>query len=44
LLAKADQALLTGKRAGKDQLRTAAAAWPEEEPPAEVPREPAPAG
>ena len=28
LLAKADQALLAGKRAGKDQLRTASGAWP----------------
>jgi len=31
LLAKADQALLEGKRAGKDQLRTASEAWPWEE-------------
>src|SRR5688572_823879 len=28
LLAKADQALLAGKRAGKDQLRTASGRWP----------------
>jgi diguanylate cyclase (GGDEF)-like protein len=28
LLAKADRALFAGKRAGKDQLRTAAGAWP----------------
>ena len=28
LLAKADQALLAGKRAGKDQLRTATGEWP----------------
>jgi diguanylate cyclase (GGDEF)-like protein len=28
LLAKADQALLAGKRAGKDQLRTAVGQWP----------------
>jgi diguanylate cyclase (GGDEF)-like protein len=34
LLAKADQALLAGKRAGKDQLRTAAGPWSREgEPP-----------
>jgi diguanylate cyclase (GGDEF)-like protein len=31
LLAKADQALLEGKRAGKDQLRTAGDVWPWEE-------------
>src|SRR3712207_1822716 len=31
LLAKADQALLAGKRAGKDQLRTAPDRWPWEE-------------
>ena len=31
LLAKADQALLAGKRAGKDQLRTASGEWPWEE-------------
>ena len=31
LLAKADQALLAGKRAGKDQLRTASGGWPWEE-------------
>ncbi|HEV2062393.1 MAG TPA: GGDEF domain-containing protein [Solirubrobacteraceae bacterium] len=46
LLAKADQALLAGKRGGKDQLRTASGEWPwegeEREP--EVPNAPAPAG
>ena len=31
LLAKADQALLAGKRAGKDQLRTASGRWPWDE-------------
>jgi diguanylate cyclase (GGDEF)-like protein len=43
LLAKADQALLAGKRAGKDQLRTAAGHWPWEdgEDSEAVPTEPA---
>ena len=42
LLAKADQALLTGKRAGKDQLRTAGRwPWDEEEGAEAVPSEPA---
>ena len=44
LLAKADRALLSGKRAGKDQLRTASGEWPWEEPAPEVPNEPAAAG
>ena len=44
LLAKADQALLAGKRAGKDQLRTAATDWRfAAEDAAELPNEPAPA-
>jgi diguanylate cyclase (GGDEF)-like protein len=46
LLAKADQALLQGKRSGKDQLRTASGEWPWEEAPppeGEVPDKPAPA-
>ena len=45
LLAKADQALLAGKRAGKDQLRTAAQDWrfAAEEPPSPLPTEPTPA-
>jgi diguanylate cyclase (GGDEF)-like protein len=43
LLAKADQALLAGKRAGKDQLRTATGEWPwsEEDGAAPLPSEPA---
>ena len=41
LLAKADQALLAGKRAGKDQLRTAAGEWPWEEEPEPLPNQPA---
>jgi diguanylate cyclase (GGDEF)-like protein len=43
LLAKADQALLAGKRAGKDQLRTATGHWPwdDEDHPDPVPNEPA---
>jgi diguanylate cyclase (GGDEF)-like protein len=46
LLAKADQALLEGKRSGKDQLRTASDVWPwEESAPAESPPVPSvPAG
>ena len=44
LLAKADQALLAGKRGGKDQLRTASGEWPWEEPEPEVPNQPAQAG
>ena len=44
LLAKADQALLAGKRGGKAQLRSASGEWPWEEPAPEVPNEPAPAG
>ena len=38
---EADQALLQGKRSGKDQLRTAAGEWTRDEAPDEVPREPA---
>jgi diguanylate cyclase (GGDEF)-like protein len=41
LLAKADQALLAGKRAGKDQLRTASGEWPWD---GEEHMDPAPAG
>jgi diguanylate cyclase (GGDEF)-like protein len=43
LLAKADQALLAGKRAGKDQLRTATGGWPwaGEDGPRVLPSEPA---
>ena len=41
LIAKADQALLEGKRAGKDQLRTASGAWPWEEGGGGAPAEPA---
>jgi diguanylate cyclase (GGDEF)-like protein len=43
LLAKADQALLAGKRAGKDQLRTATGEWPwdGEDGATAVPSEPA---
>jgi diguanylate cyclase (GGDEF)-like protein len=42
LLAKADQALLAGKRAGKDQLRTATTDWPwATEGADDVPSEPA---
>ena len=41
LLAKADQALLQGKRAGKDQLRTATGEWPWDESGAPVATEPA---
>ncbi len=40
LLAKADRALLAGKRAGKDQLRTASGEWPWEDVPT-GPEEPA---
>jgi diguanylate cyclase (GGDEF)-like protein len=41
LLAKADQALLEGKRSGKDQLRTASELWPWEEGAGGPPGEPA---
>jgi diguanylate cyclase (GGDEF)-like protein len=41
LLAKADQALLAGKRAGKDQLRTAVGTWPWEDGAEQLPSEPA---
>jgi diguanylate cyclase (GGDEF)-like protein len=41
LLAKADTALLQGKRAGKDQLRTATGEWPWDESGDPVPGEPA---
>jgi diguanylate cyclase (GGDEF)-like protein len=41
LLAKADQALLAGKRAGKDQLRTASGEWPWDGEEAALPSEPA---
>ena len=40
LLAKADQALLAGKRAGKDQLRTAVGAWPWEDEAENAPADP----